>query len=75
MRRFSVRFEDDVANELDYLATLMNKSKNDILNLLVRAEYNKFERDPKMALAIEQMQTLKETLSNMENQLKAFDEQ
>lgn len=75
MRRFSVRFEDDVANELDYLATLMNKSKNDILNLLVRAEYNKFERDPKMALAIEQMQTLKETLSQMENQLKAFDEQ
>ena len=75
MRRFSVRFEDDVANELDYLATLMNKSKNDILNLLVRAEYNKFERDPKMALAIEQMQTLKETLSHMENQLKAFDEQ
>ena len=75
MKRFSVRFEDDVANELDYLATLMNKSKNDILNLLVRAEYNKFERDPKMALAIEQMQTLKETLSQMENQLKAFDEQ
>ena len=75
MRRFSVRFDDDVANELDYLATLMNKSKNDILNLLVRAEYNKFERDPKMALAIEQMQTLKETLSQMENQLKAFDEQ
>lgn len=75
MRKFSVRFDDDVANELDYLATLMNKSRNEILNLLVRAEYHKYESDPKMALALEQMQTLKETLSQMENQLKAFDEQ
>lgn len=74
MRRFSVRFEDDVANELDYLATLMNKSKNDILNALVRAEYNKYESDPKIALAIEQMNTLKETLSEMDQKWKSLED-
>lgn len=74
MRRFSVRFEDDVANELDYLATLMNKSKNDILNALVRAEYNKYESDPKIALAIEQMNILKETLSEMDEKWKSLED-
>lgn len=74
MRRFSVRFEDDVAKELDYLATLMNKSKNDILNALVRAEYNKYENDPKIALAIEQMNILKETLSEMDEKWKSLDD-
>lgn len=74
MRRFSVRFEDDVANELDYLATLMNKSKNDILNALVRAEYDKYESDPKIALAIEQMNILKETLSEMDQKWKNLED-
>lgn len=74
MRRFSVRFEDDVANELDYLATLMNKSKNDILNALVRAEYDKYESDPKIALAIEQMNILKETLSEMDQKWKSLED-
>lgn len=74
MRKFSVRLDDDVANELDYLSALFQKSRNEIINLLVRNEFNKYEKDPKIALAIEQMNILKETLSEMDAKLKSFEE-
>ena len=72
MIRFSARFDVDVANELDFLATLYNASKNEVLNSLIRAEYNRHESDPKIQLAIEQMNILKETLSEMDTKLKAI---
>ena len=71
MRKITIRFEDDVANELDYLSAAYKVSKNEVINALVRAEYNKFESDPKFKVAIEQFHKIKETFEQVNSELNA----
>lgn len=62
MKAFTLRLEDDVADELDKLTTMLNVSKNSFINLLIRQEYSKYGEDPKIKKIFEQMQEMKALL-------------
>lgn len=59
MKAFTVRFDDDVDNELETLANLLGMSKNQVLTLMIRTEYNKYAEDPKVKKAFEQFNEMK----------------
>lgn len=59
MVTFSLRMSEEVNNELQFLATMFDKSKTAVLESLIRQEYHKYQEDPKIKRAIEQMQELK----------------
>jgi len=70
-RTFSVRVDDDVFEELEVLARVTGQSKNAVVNNLIRAEYDKYDSDPKVKLAIKQLKELKETLERFEAEAKS----
>lgn len=59
MKPITIRLEDDVAVELEGLSKVLGTSKNSIVNLLIRQEYNKYNEDPKIKRALEQMAELR----------------
>lgn len=46
MHPYSIRFDDQVKAELEYLANLYGMSKSQVIQLLIRQEYNKTQDDP-----------------------------
>lgn len=44
----TIQFEPDVLEELNYLSTISQQSKSQVVNSLIRQEYNKFKEDPKL---------------------------
>ena len=62
MKAFTLRLEDDVAEELDKLTTMLGVSKNAFINLVIRQEYSKYGEDPKILKIFEQMQEMKALL-------------
>ena len=48
MQAFTVRFDEDVYNELSFLSDLYGVSKNAVVNQLIRAEFNQYQEDPKI---------------------------
>lgn len=70
MKALSVRFEDDVFEELNQLSGILGTSKNQIVNMLVRQEYSKYGEDPKMKVVLEQMKEMREMLTKFQNQLQ-----
>lgn len=66
MKSMTVRLDDDVALELDSLSQVLGASKNSIVNLLIRQEYNKYHEDPKIMKALEQMAELRAVLERFQ---------
>ena len=70
MKSLTIRLDDDVAQELQSLSEVLGASKNSIVNLLIRQEYNKYHEDPKIMKALEQMAELRAVFErfNAENE-------
>lgn len=62
MKPITFRLDDDVALELDGLSKVLGTSKNAIVNMLIRQEYSKYDEDPKVKKALEQMAELRALL-------------
>lgn len=71
MKTLTVRFDDDVYNEICELAKITGNSKNSIINLCVRDEYQKVGQDPKIKLAFEKLNEIKKTFESLNEQLNA----
>lgn len=52
MKTFTYRMKDDVYEELESLSALLKVSKTQVLDNLIRFEYNKFESDPEVKKAL-----------------------
>lgn len=65
----SVRLDDDVKMECDKLCSVYGLSKNSLISMLIRQEYNKIDSDPKIKKALEQINELKSLVEkfNSEN--------
>lgn len=70
MKALSVRLEDDVYSELDSLSHILGTSKNSIINMLIRSEYNKYYEDPKIKKFLEQANELKALLAKFSSENK-----
>lgn len=68
MKSFTVRLEDDVAEELNTISQMLGTSKNALINMLIRQEYTKYGEDPKMKQIIEQMNEMKALLEKFNAQ-------
>ena len=62
MKPFTVRMEEDVAQELSSLSEILGISKNAIVNLLIRQEYSKYHEDPQIKKTLDQMAELRAML-------------
>lgn len=70
MVRYSLRLDDDVSAELDSLSNLLQVSKNQLLNMLIRQEYQKYNDDPKIKLMLTRFNELRSSIEQMQ---KEFD--
>ena len=70
MVQFSLRMEDDVANELTTLSNILGVSKNALLNMLIRQEFNKYESDPKIKKALEQLGEFRKLIERFNDENK-----
>jgi len=68
MRPLTIRFEDDVFDELDILAQVYGMPKNTLVNLVVRAEFDRYASDPKVKKTLEQMKELQNLLLKFANE-------
>lgn len=68
MKSFTVRLDDDVAQELNTISQMLGCSKNSLINLLIRQEYTKYGEDPKLKKIIEQMNEMKALLEKFNAQ-------
>lgn len=64
-----VRVDSDVKAELEFLAGLYQTSQNDVVNNLIRAEYNKYKEDPKLKKMLDTMNSVKLQFEEMQKQL------
>lgn len=64
MKTLTVRLTEDVHAELEHLSNILDCSKNSLVEMLIRQEYSKYESDPKLREALDQMQQLKDLLSS-----------
>lgn len=71
MLKATVRMPDDVEKEYRSLLNIYGCSGNDLMLNLIRAEYHKIKEDPKIALALKQLQEMKVTLERMTAELKS----
>lgn len=71
MKATSIRFEDEVYEELVYLADLLNISRNTLVNNLVRTEYNKFKSDPVLLKKTERLMELKSMLEDFQKKVES----
>lgn len=69
MRPITVRLDDDVEKELDYLAEIMHASKNKVINGLIRQEFDKYESDPVLKEKVNQLNELKSILEDFGKKL------
>lgn len=71
MQAFTVRFEEDVYNELSFLADLSGVSKNALVNQLIRAEFNKYQEDPKIKKMLDNVAEFKGMLEEFQKKLES----
>lgn len=69
MQAFTVRFDEDVYRELSFLADLSGVSKNALVNQLVRAEFNKYQEDPKIKKMLDNVAEFKGMLEEFQKKL------
>lgn len=69
MKSISIRFEDDVYEELQALKQMTGVSVNQLVNISIRDEYQKVGEDPKIKLALEKLNELKNTLEKFSLEL------
>lgn len=67
MHPYSIRFDDQVKQELEYLANLYGMSKSQVIQLLIRQEYSKTKNDPVVTAAAETLAKLREIVSDTNN--------
>lgn len=72
MRGLTIRFEDDVFEELSQLAYITKQSKNSIVNACIRSEYNKYHDDPKIQLALKQLSELAGVVERMNEEMNSL---
>lgn len=70
MQAFTVRFDEDVYNELSFLADLCGVSKNAVVNQLIRAEFNKYQEDPKIKKMLDNVAEFKGMLEEFQKKLE-----
>lgn len=63
----TVRLDEDVKKELDNLCSVYGVSKNYLVSMLIRQEYNKVETDPKIQKTLEQINQLKSLIEQFSN--------
>lgn len=66
MKTLTIRLEDDVHEELERLVTILNCSKNGLVEMLIRQEFNKFTSDPKIKKALDQIQEMRNLLDKFQ---------
>lgn len=70
MKAITIRFEDDVYNELAFLSDLSKVSRNALVNQLVRAEFNKYQDDPKIKKMLDNVAEFKGMLEEFQKKLE-----
>lgn len=70
MKATTIRFEDDVFKELEFLSDLCNISRNALVNQLVRAEFNKYQEDPKIKKMLDNVAEFKGMLEEFQKKLE-----
>lgn len=70
MKATTIRFEDDVFKELEFLSNLCNISRNALVNQLVRAEFNKYQEDPKIKKMLDNVAEFKGMLEEFQKKLE-----
>lgn len=70
MKAITIRFEDDVYNELAFLSDLASVSRNALVNQLVRAEFHKYQDDPKIKKMLDNMVEFKGMLEEFQKKLE-----
>lgn len=69
MKTFSIRLEDDVYEELEFLRNVIfSRSKSSVIEGLIRQEYHKHKSDPRMKKAIESIEQIKSIVEGMKNE-------
>ena len=64
---FTVRLDDDVKRELESLCSAYGVSRNYLMSMLIRQEYNKIDSDPEIKKALEQINQLKSLIDKFNN--------
>lgn len=73
MPSICIKFNDDVYKELDYLSKVLGLSKNNVIRMLIRQEYDRYESDPVIKEAISKMFAIRDILSdNVEGQTRLY---
>lgn len=70
MVQYSLRMDEEVATELMKLSELLDVSRNALLNMLIRQEYNKYDSDPKIKLALNQIGEFRRILEKFQSETK-----
>ena len=68
MKVFSLRLQDEVNEELEYLTNVLMQTKTAVLEGLIRQEYHKYQADPKIQKAMQQLKEVKEFLEKMNHE-------
>lgn len=71
---YAMRYESpEVEEELNYLVSVLGMSKNKVLNLLIRQEYNSYMKDPVIQEYLTKMKAIRDILSDgAEGQTRLF---
>lgn len=64
MRSITFRLDDDVYSELGYLAKVTHSSRNRLVNMLIRQEFDKYDNDPVLKKKLEQVEQLRSMLED-----------
>lgn len=73
MPSICIKFDDDLYKELDHLSKVLGMSKNNVIRMLIRQEYNRYESDPVIQEALSKMFAIREILKdNAEGQTRLY---
>lgn len=70
MKAITIRFDDDVFEELSFLSDLSKVSKNTLVNQLIRAEFNKYQDDPKIKKMLDNVVEFKGMLEEFQKKIE-----
>jgi predicted transcriptional regulator len=65
MKAFTLRLQDEVNEELEYLTNILMQTKTAVLEGLIRQEYHKYQADPKIQKAMKQLREVKDFIEKM----------
>lgn len=70
MKQTTIRLDDEVYNELVFLSDLCQLSRNVLVNNLIRAEFNKYQEDPKIKKMLDNVVEFKGMLEEFQKKLE-----